>query len=651
MVELNKLYTEAKDNVKFLSTLERHFKNIITGSISSVQDTLQSLLNAVRMVWIISRHYNRDERMVPLMGRIAWELSNKVGNVVNVKTVFKIKPEEAKKKIWEAKELLEAWSKTYFQVRERIEQSGRDQRWEFDRKKLFEQTNYMAARCSDLHEIAEVMEQFYNIFGAQLKAVTGDAQQIDEVIKRVDQLIVPFETCPFDIYSKKYQSAWEGLMDRFREQIIQIEDMAKQFIDASFKKLRSAEGAFDLLQNIKNIKSRESINTQLMSKWYEILDQYAKEVDNIEELFKKHKYVHFNSFFPQQTLNRNSFYRDNPPINKNQSRVAGSISWSRSLFYRIKRTILRFRSLQELLDSEQGRVVTKKYLFVAKSMKDYETELYQEWCQTVESSSLHYLKAHVLTKATPIGFAAGPPLGQPLTADLLDPEKFDHIMVNFRPELKDLIKETKYLDLLGFSVPEVAMNIALQEDKYHNFVENLNLFIKNYHAVIDSLELVEKKLLLSHISELKRVLKPGFTRLNWNSLGIPDFNSRCTQELNKFSSVVNQIKKNSANIFHAVQTIASSMLIKEPPTNDLMDAHEFFDFINRHRINTVDSIVQKHKSVGPLLIKMESLVAGTNTGKSKILKEYYAYWEKKIWGALNYVRTLRGHIQGRPLFF
>ena len=78
-------------------------------------------------------------------------------------------------------------------------------------------------------------------------------------------------------------------MNRFREQIVQIEDMAKQFIDASFKKLRSAEGAFDMLQNIKNIRSRESINNQLMSKWYEILDQYAKEVDIIEDIFKKNK--------------------------------------------------------------------------------------------------------------------------------------------------------------------------------------------------------------------------------------------------------------------------------------------------------------------------------------------------------------------------
>ena len=65
-------------------------------------------------------------------------------------------------------------------------------------------------------------------------------------------------------------------MTRFREQIVQIEEMAKQFIDASFKKLRSADGAFELLQNIKNIKSRDAINNQMMSKFNDILLQYDR---------------------------------------------------------------------------------------------------------------------------------------------------------------------------------------------------------------------------------------------------------------------------------------------------------------------------------------------------------------------------------------
>jgi dynein heavy chain len=601
--ELNKVYSEAKDNVKFLGTLERHFKNIIIGTLNSVEDSLPSLMNAIRMVWIISRHYNRDERMVPLMSRIAWEIANKVSNIVNIHSILREPSLVAKRKILDSKSLLEKWSSTYFEVRERIEQSGRDQRWEFDRKKLFEHTNYMALRCADLYEIAEVMDQFYSIFGPELKAVTGDPQAIDEVIKRVEALVVPFETIPFDIFDKKHQSAWEGTMGRFREQIVQIEEMAKQFIDASFKKLRSAEGAFDLLQNIKNIKSRESINKQLMGKWYEILDQYAREVDIIEEIFKKHK--------------------DNPPCAKNQPKVAGAIAWSHSLFERIKKTIVRFQSLQEMVSSDQGRAVTRKYLTVAKTMRSYEESLYHQWCLTVESNSLQYLKNHILVRDIPI--------------EGLNPLVKDKISVNFRPELKEIIKETKYLDKMNLSVPEAALNVTLQEDKYYNLVESLNSMIRSYNEVMEPLDQTERKLFSSQINELRRVMKPGFTRLNWNSLGIPEYLQKCNHEITKFSSLVNQTRKNSASINRAIEQIVHAILVVEPPAGEVMDAHEYFDLLNTHRSNVLEQLVASYRSIGPLLMKTESLVANTNTGASKALKEYYAYWERKVFNGLNYM--------------
>ena len=89
LADLHKFHVEAKDNVRFLSTLERHFKNIAHGaSFRIVSDTIPSMMNALRMVWIISRHYNKDERMVPLMERIAWELAERVVRVVNVRKLF-----------------------------------------------------------------------------------------------------------------------------------------------------------------------------------------------------------------------------------------------------------------------------------------------------------------------------------------------------------------------------------------------------------------------------------------------------------------------------------------------------------------------------------------------------------------------------------
>lgn len=56
----------------------------------------------------------------------------------------------------EAKRMLDSWRSSYMDVRKKIEDSGRDARWEFNRSKLFDQTDFMASICQDLYNIAQV---------------------------------------------------------------------------------------------------------------------------------------------------------------------------------------------------------------------------------------------------------------------------------------------------------------------------------------------------------------------------------------------------------------------------------------------------------------------------------------------------------------
>jgi hypothetical protein len=62
-------------------------------------------------------------------------------------------------------------------VREKIEASGRDARWEFSKQALFARTNYGAEICRDLIEMVELVEDFFKFLGPELKAVTGGCQQ------------------------------------------------------------------------------------------------------------------------------------------------------------------------------------------------------------------------------------------------------------------------------------------------------------------------------------------------------------------------------------------------------------------------------------------------------------------------------------------
>ncbi|KAH8045935.1 dynein light chain binding protein [Aureococcus anophagefferens] len=188
-------------------------------------------------------------------------------------------------------------------------------------------------------------------------------------------------------------------------------------------------------------------------------------------------------------------HRENPPIYKNFPPVA-----ARSLLIctSAKKPVLRFKAHEGLLSTEYGEQVKQRYLTFARAVDAYITPLYREGGAT--------------------------------------------------QQLSLIIRESKYLDRMGFAIPDAALNVTLQEDKYHSYRQNLQLKLRKYDALLASLSPVESELLVRQLAVLQRVLRTGFTPLNWNSQRIPFFIEACDKALNEFAGAVSQIQKSSTMI-------------------------------------------------------------------------------------------------------
>lgn len=627
--ELTKLYLEAKDNVKFLTTLERHFKHTSDGTFQTILESLPSMVNGLRMVWVISRHYNTDERMAPLMETIAETLARRVREEVRLSDVLQMESRAAQRLVQEARDVLTQWSENYFRMRKRIEDSGSDHRWEFDRKALFGKTDYMGEVCSNILEIVEALDHFKVFLGPELKAVTGDSAGIDEVLKRVEglslSLKVPFEEKIFD---KAYEKPWESTMKKFRLNVQEIEKMTEVFIKESFRKLRSAEGAFELVQNFQKIGngadntgsnvSGNSIKQQISDRYNDILEQYVRELDSIKKLFTS--------------------YKDRPQLYKNFPPVAGAIAWARDLYKRAKRPIIRFKKHGGLLEDSYGEKVKSQYLEFARAVDSYSNDLYRDWESNVALVTVEKLRQPVLRSIASYQVQTKQEKEKDGPVAVLPPPPY---RVNFPHELKMIMKESRYLDKLGFQIPESALNVTLQESKYQEIVKSLDSKLRDYDAILMSLTPITKQLLKSHIDDLNTAIKAGFYPLNWTSQRIPAYIEDLNLALVRFSSVVSQVLKNASMIEDILTKISSTLLIQGKDLRQSdgslqpLDISEFYEIMETRRVARLEALVDEFNMIGEsFLMKVEEVVAKTASGCSALMSGYYHFWEKSVYNAI-----------------
>lgn len=133
--------------------------------------------------------------------------------------------------------------------------------------------------------------------------------------------------------------------------------------------------------------------------------------------------------------------------------------------------------------------------------------------------------------------------------------------VNFTYDLSNTLSEVTILERLGYTVPEVARNMSIQENKLTGIARDLKSMVDRYHECSEHLEDAEMELMMEDINYVHQGLRPGHTRLTWNYLGIGEYLSHCNHCISVLMSRIRQINLIRVQLLDCIERVVDWELL------------------------------------------------------------------------------------------
>ena len=461
-INITEAANEAKDNVKYLQTLEKFIDPLYRGTPQTVIDALPALLNSIKMIHTIARYYNTTERMTTLFVKITNQMiTNCCQHIAQDKSVddmWNRSPGPLLNTLEECLRLNEAYQEQYRLTKDKLLTMPKGKQFDFSETQIFSKFDLFCRRVIKLIDMFSTIHQFHALADHQLEGMEGLIAAFFKIIgdfKKKRHELLDYQSNKFDRDYVEFNIA-----------ISDLEGSLQQFINQSFENITSIEQSLTLLKKFQTILQRESLKNDLDSKFTVIFHNYGLDLTTVQEIYEK--------------------YKHNPPLARNMPPVAGNITWSRHLLQRIEEPMRRFESNPTVLATKDSRKIIKTYNKVARTLVAFEYLWYEAWCRSVETAKA----------------------GLQATLIIRHPET-QRLYVNFDPEILQLIRESKCLSRLGIDVPEAAKVVMLQEDKFKGYFNELTYLLSEYQEVVSRQLPVTVKLLRPHVADIELKIRPG----------------------------------------------------------------------------------------------------------------------------------------------
>jgi dynein heavy chain, axonemal len=187
-VNITESANEAKDNVKYLYTLERFIDPLYTGNAETITDTLPALMNSIKMIHTIARYYNTPERMTALFAKITEQMianckMHITTNEHEQDSLWDSDPQELVRKLESCLKLNEAYQEQYRLTKSKLEQTPKGKQFSFNEMQIFGKFDLFCRRVIKLIDMFSTIDQFNSLSKNKLEGMEKLIEQFHQIVR------------------------------------------------------------------------------------------------------------------------------------------------------------------------------------------------------------------------------------------------------------------------------------------------------------------------------------------------------------------------------------------------------------------------------------------------------------------------------------
>ncbi|EPY86356.1 dynein heavy chain 5, axonemal [Camelus ferus] len=515
---------EAKDNVKYLYTLEKCCDPLYSSDPISMTDAIPTLINAIKMIYSISHYYNTSEKITSLFVKVTNQMIAACKAYITnngTASIWSQPQDVVVEKILSAIKLKQEYQHCFHKTKQKLKQDPNEKQFEFSEMYIFGKFETFHRRLAKIMDIFTTFKTY---------SVLQDSR-----IEGLEDMVTKYQGIVATIKKKEYNFLDQRKMDfeqdyeEFCKQTNDLHNKLQKFMDVTFEKIQNTNQALSMLKKFERLNIPD---LGIDDKYRHILENYGADIDMISKLYTKQ--------------------RCDPPLARDQPPIAGKILWARQLFHRIQQPMQLFQQHPTVLQTAEAKPVIRSYNRVAKVLLEFEVLYHRAWLQQTEEIHVG-LEASLLVKAPGTG----------------------KLFVNFDPQILTLFRETECMSQMGLEVSPFAAALFQKRDIYKKNFSNVKMMLAEYQRVKSKMPPIMELLMVPHLAKVDEALQPGVAALTWTSLNIEMYLKNAFAKIQDLELLLDRVNDLIEFRIDAILEEMSSTPLCQLPQEEPLTCEEF----------------------------------------------------------------------------